>query len=69
MIEFLISNIAQPEEPSRKLMMLAEQIRTVLARFSPNDPQIVALKSSEAYQKVARLIVGTPAVAWGSPVQ
>ena len=49
--------------------MLAEQIRMVLARFSPNDPQIVALKSSEAYQKVAHLIVRPPIVAWSSPVR
>ncbi len=69
MIEFLISNIPQFEEPSQEWMMLAEQIRLVLARFSPNDPQIVALKSSEAYQKVTHLIVGAPAVAWGSPLQ
>ncbi len=69
MIELLISNIPQFGEPSQELIMLAEQIRLVLARFSPNDPQIVALKSSEAYQKVAHLIVRTPIVAWGSPVQ
>ncbi len=68
-IKLLISNIPQFKEPSQEWMLLAEQIRMVLARFSPNDPQIVALKSSEAYQKVAHLIVGTPVVAWGNPVQ
>ncbi len=68
-IELLISNIPQFEEPSQEWMLLAEQIRMVLARFSPNNPQIVALKSGEAYQKVAHLIVGTLVVAWGSPVQ
>ncbi len=46
-------------------------LKTMLetARTIKNDPQIVALKFSEACQKVAHLIVGTPVVAWGSPVQ
>ncbi len=66
-IEFLISNIPQFEEPSQEWMLLAEQIRMVLARFSPNGPQIVALKSSEAYQKAAHLTVGTPGCCVGQP--
>jgi len=69
MIEFLISNVIQLEKTSQKLMILAEQIQMMLARSSPSDPQIVALKSIEEYQKAAHLIVGTPVVAWGSPVQ
>lgn len=58
MISFLISAVPQPQEPSEELQMLAEQIRMMLARFSPDDPAIAALKSSEAYQKVAHLIEG-----------
>ncbi len=68
-IELFISNMPQFGEPSQEWIMLAEQIRMGLARFFPNDPQIVALKSSEAYQKVTHLIVRTSIVAWGSPAQ
>lgn len=69
MIDFLISNMPQLPGPSQELVMLAEQIRMALARFSPNDPAVAALKRSEAYQKVSHLIEGTPAVAWGNQVQ
>ncbi len=69
MIELLISNMPQFGGPSQELIMLAEPIRTGLARFSPSDPQIAALRSSKAYQKVAHRIVRTSIAAWGSPVQ
>ena len=61
MVEFLLDHTPElqaPPEPSEELKTLADQIRTVLAGFSPDDPAVVALKGSEAYQKVAYLIEG-----------
>lgn len=69
MINFLLSNTPQLQEPNQELQMLAEQIRMALARFSPNDPAVAMLKSSEAYRKVAYLIEGAPALAWGGQLQ
>lgn len=59
MVEFLIDHTPELKTPSEELMTLAEQIRAVLAKFAPGDPAVVALKQSEAYQKVAYLIEGT----------
>ena len=36
------------------------QVRAVLAHYSPDDPAVAALKNSEAYRKVARLLEQTP---------
>lgn len=61
MVEYLIDNTPELQvqpEPSEELKTLADQIRTVLANFAPNDPTVAALKQSEAYQKVAYLIEG-----------
>lgn len=60
MVEFLTEHTPelQPPEPSAELAALAEQVRTVLSQFSPDDPSVAALKQSEAYQKVAYLIEG-----------
>ncbi len=58
MVEFLIDNTPELKNPSEELTALAEQIRTVLEKFSPSDPAVAALKQSEAYQKVAYLIEG-----------
>lgn len=60
MVEFLIDHTPElhKSEPSDELRALAEQIRAVLTRFSPDDPAVAALKQSEAYQKVAYLIEG-----------
>jgi len=61
MVEFLLEHTPElqtPPEPSAELKALADQIRAVLANFSPDDPAVVALKQSEAYQKVAYLIEG-----------
>lgn len=67
MVEFLIDHTpeVQAPPPSAELLSLAEQIRAVLANFSPDDPTVAALKQSEAYQKVAYLIEGAPAAPWG----
>lgn len=72
MVEFLLEHTpelqAQPA-PSAELLTLAEQIRGVLANFAPDDPAVAALKQSEAYQSVAHLIEGAPAVGWGGLAQ
>lgn len=58
MVEFLVDNTPELKNPSEELTALAEQIRTILEKFSPSDPAVAALKQSEAYQKVAYLIEG-----------
>lgn len=60
-VEFLASNTPEIQEkmdPSPELLSLAEQVRTLLASFAPGDPTLEAIRSSEAYQKVAHLIEG-----------
>lgn len=72
MVEFLVEHTSQLQtqsEPSTELRALAEQIRTVLANFAPNDPAVVALKQSEAYQKVAYLIEGASVPVVGGLLQ
>lgn len=67
-VEFLIDHIpeTQSQAPSAEMAALANQIRSVLAQYSPDDPAVAALKQSEAYQKVAHLIEGLePPVAGG----
>ena len=60
MVEFLIDNTSEVQAPivSAELEALAEQVRAVLAKYSPDDPAVALLKQSEAYQKVAWLIEG-----------
>ena len=41
-----------------ELLVLAEQVRTLLTAYEPGDPAVTALKASPAYQKVAYLIEG-----------
>ena len=66
MVEFLAENTEALKNPSEELNAMAEQIRTMLERFSPNDPAVAALKQSEAYQRVAHLIEGAaPPVVGG----
>ena len=69
MAEFLIDHTPALKDPSQELKTMAEQIRSVLARFSPDDPAVAALKQSEAYQKVAYLIEGAEAPITGGLVQ
>ena len=40
MVEFLIDNTPELKNPSEELTALAEQIRTVLEKFSPSDPAV-----------------------------
>lgn len=44
------------QQASPELVALAKNIRAILARYPSNDPSVVALKQSAAYQKVAYLI-------------
>ena len=59
MIRFLAD---EAEKEARKpaanpeLESLAEQVRAILARYAPDDPAVLALKRTEAYQKVAYLL-------------
>lgn len=61
MVEFLLDRteaIQAALAPSPELQALAGQVRAILARYSPEDPAVQALKASEAYRKVARFIEG-----------
>lgn len=63
-VEFLAAHtpeIKKTINPSPELLSLAEQVRTLLASFTPGDPALEAIRSSEAYQKVAYLIEGADA--------
>lgn len=57
-VEFLLANIPelQAPPPSPELLALAEQVRSILAMYPPDDPAVKALRESPAYQKVAHLI-------------
>lgn len=70
MVEFLIDHTPQiqTQAPSAELQALADQVRTILAAYPPDDPAVAVLKQSEAYQKVAYLIEGMePPVIGGQP--
>ena len=55
MVEFLLEH--KPKTTAqRQLEELAEQVRTILAQYAPDDPAVAALKQSEAYQRVAPLL-------------
>lgn len=71
MVEFLLNYTPELQEatPDAELQALAEQIRTVLANFAPDDPAVETLKQSEAYQKVAYLIEGMEVPIMGGLLQ
>ncbi len=46
----------QRENASPELLALAEQVKAILANYASDDPMVMALKESEAFQKVAWLI-------------
>ena len=60
MTEFLLNQLerAQRLQAPPELLVLAEQVRTLLTAYEPGDPAVTALKASPAYQKVAYLIEG-----------
>ncbi len=71
MVEFLANHTAEVQQllTPPELKVLADQVRVILARFSPDDPAVAALKQSEAYQKVAHLIEGMAVPVWGGLTQ
>lgn len=71
MVEFLAGHTQEVQQlvTPPELKGLADQVRVILARFSPDDPAVAALKQSEAYQKVAYLIEGFTAPVWGGMPQ
>lgn len=59
MIEILLRDFERCQKAaSPELLMLAEQVRTMLAAYDPSDPAVTALKASPVYQKVSYLIEG-----------
>ena len=60
MVEFLLRQLeeSQKVQATPELLVLAEQVRALLAQYPADDPAVEALKQSAAYQKVARLIEG-----------
>ena len=58
-VDFLAQEAEDNERPktsSPELLALADQVRMILSQYVPNDPAVVALKQSDAYQKVASLL-------------
>lgn len=60
LVEFLTDHTPalQGPKPAPELLLLAEQVRTMLAAYPPDDPAVAALKASPAYQEIAYLIEG-----------
>lgn len=60
MVKFLTEHTPeiQSPPPSEELKALAGQIRSVLSMYAPDDPAVMLLKQSDAYQQVAYLIEG-----------
>lgn len=58
MAEFLLEQVSELTQVNLELIALAKQVRTILATYPPDDPEVVALKGSPIYQKVAHLIEG-----------
>ena len=62
LVEFMINQVEDMERASRiatappELIELAKQVKLMLSRFAPDDPAVVELKKSAAYQQVAWLI-------------
>lgn len=59
MAAFLLEHTPEVQEliaPPPEVQALANQVRTIMARYEPDDPAVIALKQSEAYQKVAHLL-------------
>ena len=71
MVSFLIENVPElkPVQLSDEMKALADQIRTILSAYAPDDPAVALLKQSEAYQKVAYLIDGMHVSVKGGPAQ
>lgn len=59
-VEYLIKHTHQlaprQQEASDELLGLATQVKNLLSEYPPDHPAVVAIKASEAYQKVAKLL-------------
>lgn len=71
MVEFLLEYTPQLQaaKPTGELLALAEKVREMLAAYAPDDPAVVMIKQSTAYQKVAQLIEGPAPGVWGGLAQ
>lgn len=71
MVEFLLGQLeeSQKVQATPELLVLAEQVRTLLAQYPADDPAVEALKQSAAYQKVAHLIEGPELGVFGGVAQ
>lgn len=75
MVDFLLDQVAGLERNTRiaaappELVALAEQVKVILARFAPDDPAVMELKSSPVYQQVAWLIETPAQPAFGTIMQ
>lgn len=60
MVEYLLEHTPElkKKEASAELLSLAEQVRSLLEAYSPENPAVAAIKASPVYQKVAWLIEG-----------
>ena len=64
MVKFLVDHTEELKPPvSPELRELAEKVRAILAAYPAEDPVVVALKQTPAYQQVAFLIEEPNAVA------
>lgn len=57
MVEFLLKYTPelQPLHPNAELLVLAEKVRTILAAYPSDDPAVILVKQSAAYQKMSHL--------------
>ena len=70
-VEFLLRKLEEKQriQATPELIVLAEQVRTLLVQYPADDPAVEALKQSAAYQKVAHLIEGPELGAFGGFAQ
>ncbi len=54
LVDFMI--VHPPQKQDTQLQQLARQVRKILSQYAADDPALVAIKSSTAYQKVAHLL-------------
>ena len=72
MVVYLLDGIEKKQNASAasaELQVLADQVRSILAQYKPDDPAVMALKQSPAYQKVAHLIEGMEVPICGRQLQ
>lgn len=58
MVQFLLDRFMEDTRPtaSPELLELAKKVRAILSAYDPDDPAVVAIRQSPAYQQVAWLI-------------